>query len=364
MVSFLFFSLLFLEVFQTTSYKIPLITRKDAIITSSLSSLSLLNYHESQQSSQSPIVVIGGCGYTGSDCVRSLVNDRKVNTRVVSRNPFQLENITNPSLIDYKSADITIPSSLPEVLMNAKAVILAINTKKRLAKTDNDQLQTHKDVNYLGILNVAKVCIKYNIPKLVLVSAFCSNCMDSDDLFDKSCGLKCDNCRSKIDGENAIRELYLNSKTTSTYTILKPGVLTKGEKREVKDIEINQDYTKTGMISRLDLADICVNAIDNKATDGTSFTCYYKDTIQPVDVKKSLEICTGMNKTIEECFFGSYFKNKKPRNLDDALKAPIKDTLFATGNEYSGNTYKELFKHLKKDTSKDFNLYEIKSGIS
>ena len=352
MVSFLFFPLLLIEIIQTTSYKIPLITRKDAIITTSFSSLSLLN---NQKSPQSPIVVIGGCGYTGSDCVRSLVNDRKVPTRVVSRNPFPLENLTYPSLIDYKSADITIPKSLPEVLKDAKAVIVAVNSKKRWVQ-DSDQIQTPKDVNYLGLVNVAKVCLTYEIPKLVVVSAFCSNCKDSDDLVDKSCGLKCENCKSKMDGENAVRDLYLNAKTTSTYTIINPGFLTRGEKRGVGEIEINQDYSKSGMISRLDLADICINTIDNKDTDKTSFACYYRDTIQPVDVRKSLEICTGMNKTVEECFFGSYFKDKKPKNLDDALKAPIKDTLFATGNEYSGTTYKQLFKNLKKDKDFDFNF--------
>ncbi len=216
MVSFLFFSLLLIEIIQTTSYKIPLITRKDAIITTSFSSLSLLN---NQKSSQSPIVVIGGCGYTGSDCVRSLVNDRRVHTRVVSRNPFPLENLTNPSLIDYKSADITIPKSIPDVLKDAKAVIVAVNAKKRLVQ-DSDQIQTYSDVNYLGLVNVAKVCLTYEIPKLIVISAFCSNCMDSNDRFDKSCGLKCENCKSKMDGESAVRELYVNSKT-STYTIIK-----------------------------------------------------------------------------------------------------------------------------------------------
>jgi len=359
MVSFLFLSLLF-QVNQINSYNIPLITRKDAIITSSFSSLSLLNH----QTSQPPIVVIGGCGYTGNDCVRSLVNDRKVKTRVVSRNPFPLENLTNPSLVDYRYGDITIPSSLPEVLMDAKAVIFTVNARKRGAMNDKEQVQTHKDVNYLGLINVAKVCIEYKIPKLVVVSAFCSNCIDTDAKFDKSCGLKCENCRNKIDGENSIRELYANQKQLPTYTIIKPGFLTIGEKRGVSNIEVNQDYTKSGMISRLDLADICINSIDNKDTDKTSFTCYYRDTIQPLDVKKSIEICVGRNKTIEECFFGSYFKDKKPKNLDDVLKAPIKDTIFATGNEYSGNTYKELFKHLKKDTDKDFDLYEINIGIS
>ena len=353
--------LLLCLIVRVYSYSMIPISRKDAILT--LSSLTFLNYEKDYLTTNKPIVVIGGCGYTGSDCVRTLVNEKRKNIRVVSRNPFALENISYPGLIDYKYGDITIPSSLPPVLQDAQAIIFSVNSKKRL-KNENQDLQTPTDVNYLGLINVAKTCIKYEIPKLIVISASCSNCLTKDglhDKFDKSCGLKCENCVSKSDGEKALRKLYSNVK--QSYTIIKPGVLTYGEKRGVNEIEICQDNTKSGMISRLDLADICINSIENKNTDKTTFSCYYRDTIQPNDVKKSLEICTGLNKTIEECFFGSYFKNSKPKNLEDAMKAPIKDTLFATGNEYSGNTYKELFKNLKKDKIIDFNLNDINFEI-
>ena len=370
----LFFSL----IIQTYSYSMIPFTRKDAISLissvslSQLSQISQLSQLSSYDTSEKPIVVIGGCGYTGSDCVRTLVNDRKIPTRVVSRNPFQLENISYPALIDYKYGDVTIPSTLPNVIKDAKAIIFSVNSRKRI-KTDSDIIQTPVDVNYNGLINVAKVCIEHKIPRLIVLSAFCSDCINKDKdqgvKFDKACGLKCDVCTTKNDGERALRELYASVESSTktnkpSYTIIKPGFLTIGEKRGVKSLEINQDYTKSGMISRLDLADVCVNSIDNKNTEMTSFTCYYKDTIQPIDVRKSLEICTGINKTIEECFFGSHFKNKKPKNMDEVLKAPIKDTLFATGNEYSGETYNEIFKKLKKDSYKNFNLYDINFGMS
>ena len=331
-------------------------TRKDAISLissvslSQLSQISQLSQLSSYDTSQKPIVVIGGCGYTGSDCVRTLVNDRKIPTRVVSRNPFQLENISYPALIDYKYGDVTIPSTLPNVIKDAKAIIYSVNSRKRI-KTDSDIIQTPVDVNYNGLINVAKVCIEHKIPRLIVL-----------------CGLKCDVCTTKNDGERALRELYASVESSTktnkpSYTIIKPGFLTIGEKRGVKSLEINQDYTKSGMISRLDLADVCVNSIDNKNTEMTSFTCYYKDTIQPIDVRKSLEICTGINKTIEECFFGSHFKNKKPKNMDEVLKAPIKDTLFATGNEMNGKSWNELFQNLKKDKEESFDLYNINNGL-
>lgn len=364
-MKFKLFILFISFIIQSQSYNMIPFTRKEALSLISISPLTLSNYNSNDNNHKKPVVVIGGCGYTGSDCVRTLINDHKIQTRVVSRNPFQLENISNPNLIDYKYGDVTIPSSLPNVIKDAKAIIFSVNARKRVKK-DSDVSQSYMDVNYMGLINVAKLCIEHKIPRLVVISAFCSDCTTNSGVkFDKACGLKCENCVSKNDGENALRELYASEKPEkSSYTIIKPGFLTIGEKRGVNTIEINQDYTKSGMISRLDLADVCVNSIDNKNTEMTSFTCYYKDTIQPIDVKKSLEICTGNNKTIEECFFGSYFKNKKPKNLDDAMKAPILDTLFATGNEYSGKSYPELFKKLKKDNYKNFNLFDINFGMS
>lgn len=289
--------------------------------------------------------------------------NEKHKTRVISRNPFKIDDV-DEKYVKYYKGDITKTETLIEPLKNAKAVIFAANARNRNAKNDNSQ--SYSDIATIGIINVANLCIINKISRLVIISASCISCNENGASYDKICGLKCEHCRAKEDGEKAIREIYTNNNDNKIgYTIIRTGLLTKGEKRGVKEIELNQDYTKSGMISRIDLANLCIKTITNENTRDTTFEAYYRDTIQPVDVKKSLDICIGMGKTMEECFFGGNFKNRKPKNLDETLKTPIKDTLFATGNEFNGQTWNELFKKLRKDDKNNNNdLFEIKSGVS
>ena len=304
-----------------------------------------------------PIVVIGGFGKTGYEISKALIaNKNKV--RVISRN-----NHNNDLPVDFLQGDITNPKLLPELLNDASAVIFTPN-----AKYNSDDTQTFNDINNLGLLNVAKTCVDIQIPRLFILSASCQSCIDNPNAkFDKTCGLKCDHCRAIIDGEKAVKEIYANKRIRNkqtTYTICRVGMITNGEPRDVKELEINQDFTKSGMISRSDIAQVCINSLNNPNTFDTTFEVYYKDTIQPYDVKKSLELCIGNNKSLEECFFGSRFKNKKPSSIDEAIKTPIEGTLFGTGNEFSGNNWNDLYKNLKKDNTKAFDLYDIGGNVT
>ena len=103
------------------------------------------------------------------------------------------------------------------------------------------------------------------------------------------------------------------------------------------------------MISRVDLANLCIRSLENDKTSRTTFEAYYRDSTQPYDVKESLSKCTALGKSVEECFFGSSFKDRKPDNIEDVRKNPIKGSIFTTGEEYSGGSWEELFGSLKKD---------------
>jgi putative NADH-flavin reductase len=348
-----------------------MITRKDFITASPFIFVNTnRNKHEYLNR---PIVVLGGSGYLGSDCVKGLANN-KLRVRSVSRNPFRIDDkdIDN-NYVEYKSADVLQSESkaLNDVIKDAYAVIYTINAKKRgniNNENDNNNIQSYSDTCVNGLINTANLCIFHGVKRLVVVSASCISCNeDYNNKIDKTCGLKCDHCRAKQEGEIALKQLYLyqkNNNNNNGYTIIRTGILTIGEKRGVGEIEINQDYSKSGMISRLDLADLCINSIFNENTKDTTFEAYYRDTIQPVDVKKSLTTCMELGKSLEECFFGSEYKNKKPKNLDETLKTPIKGTLFATGNEMNGKTWNQLFKNLKKDTYKDIDIFNINSALS
>jgi len=355
-----FFIITLLFSFDYSINAFQTLTRRDLVIYSPL----ITGYYKKKAFANNindlPISVIGGSGYLGSDCVKLLSNNR-INVRSISRNPVKFNEFNN-NYIEYKEGDVTNFKQLSNVLKDSSAVIYAVNAKKR--NKDETNSQSYSDTCVVGLINTANICINYNIPRLIVFSASCISCNENPtNKVDKICGLKCEHCNAKLEGEKGIKELFANSNHNSAYTIIRTGLLTTGEKRGVQEIEINQDYSKSGMISRIDLADLAINSINNPNTKDTTFEAYYRDTIQPVDVKKSLTSCMELGKSLEECFFGSYYKNSKPKNIDEAIKAPIKDTLFATGNEMNGKSWNELFQNLKKDKDESFDLYNINNGL-
>ena len=201
------------------------------------------------------IAVVGASGYTGGDCVRSLVA-RGVPVRAISRTPIPLTSFPK-TLVSAAAADVTVPSTLPAVLRGASSVIFLASARKRFESTGSDSadLQSFEDVEHLGLINVAKTCIDNNVKRLVVVSSSCVACKGTGGpesvKVDKATGLSCSQCRSKRAGEDAVRELYAQANIpTVGYTIVRAGYLTTGEKRGVGQLELNQGESKTGIVSR------------------------------------------------------------------------------------------------------------------
>jgi len=327
----------------------PYLNRRDAVYLATMTSSNFLIKNKTN-----PICVIGAGGETGRECVKLIANQKQY-VRAVSRKNIEFNDLDNnlKHFIEKKNIDIKDKSLINNIIKDSSSVIFLANAKKynRYAKTDIEEFQNYEDIDVFSLKNIVKSCIAYNIPKFVYVSASCRSCNDDGMLeIDKISGIKCDNCRSKQLGERIIRKYYKESNIPNIhYTIIRAGYLFNGENRNVSELEINQDYSKSGMISRIDLANLCINAASNHNTADTTFEAYYRDTTQPYDIKESLNKCTNLGKSHEECFFGESFKDKKPKNLDEIRKTPIKGSLFTTGYEHSGSTWDELFQNLKKD---------------
>jgi nucleoside-diphosphate-sugar epimerase len=311
---------------------------------------------------QQPVCVIGASGQTGTECVKQLAKQHKP-VRAVSRqfiNPANLQDLDAVSLsyIQDLNVDIKNPSAIDSIIKGTSSVIFLANAKKynRYVKSDTEEFQNYEDIDMYALKNILKACTKYEIPRLVYVSASCRSCLADPTLdIDKMSSIKCENCITKQSGENIIRQHYSTNKGPS-YTIIRIGYListvysgNEDMTRGIRDLEINQDYTKSGMISKYDLANVCINAAKSPLTAATTFDVYYRDTTQPYDVKDSLNRCTNLGKSMEECFFGSSFKNGKPKDLEEARRTPMKGSIFTTGYESSGQTWNELFGNLKKD---------------
>ena len=103
----------------------------------------------------------------------------------------------------------------------------------------------------------------------------------------------CEICYNKQEGEELIKLMYEKAPSTLSYTIIRPGMLTPGEKRGAEEIEFNQGVSKSGMISRMDLSEILVEASLSDNSNKKTFEVYYRDTAQPVDMYKSCLLYTS-----------------------------------------------------------------------
>jgi hypothetical protein len=127
-------------------------------------------------------------------------------------------------------------------------------------------------------------------------------------------------------------------------------------------VEFNQGISKSGIISRLDLADILVSASSTDNGAKKTFEVYYKDTAQPVDMYKSLKSCKELGHSIKECFFGEGYNETEPLTIDRIMKMPQTGSIFTSGTEVLGNDYKVMLSKLKKDVYVPYDMNALRSN--
>lgn len=338
-------------------------------------------------------VVFGASGYTGGDTVRALlekgfdvvaVTRRKVN--IVDRehakiNTLVIDNIKDKNKVTPAIADVINEDSLKNIMKKADSVIYCAASRPKVKLTGTlgtksyDDMKKNEDdvvvaepsynVEDIGLVNVAKEAINCGVKRLVIVSSICAKCQkgkeDYGEAIDRGFA-SCDSCFKKQVGEQRIRILYENAPSDMTYTIVRPGMLSPGERRGVKEVEFNQGVSKSGIISRMDLADVLVAAADTNNGAKKTFEVYYKDTAQPVDMFKSLKTCKEMGKSVKECFFGEDYKNdNEPLSIDKMLKNPVKGVIFPSGNEVNGDNYNSMLKNLKIDVKEEYDIGQLRS---
>jgi Nucleoside-diphosphate-sugar epimerases len=281
-----------------------------------------------------PICIIGANGKTGSECVGACLA-RGIPVVATTRGGVYTGNYANTSselLIGNAICDVTLPNTITDAIKGSRAVIFAASASKAGG--------TPAAVDNLGLVNVAKACIDQKIPHLVIVSSGAVTKPESPVY--KFLNLFGNIMEEKIKGEDRVRNMYqkeLSQGTsttgigTTTYTILRPGGLTEESVRGVQALELNQGDTKSGRISRADVAALCVEVTKYPAiTGGTTFECYDADTGKPLQT-------VGIS---------NLFKQKN--NMNPGQKGASSNVdVYMSGYEQRGSTWEELFTGLSKD---------------
>jgi len=343
------------------------------------------------------IVVFGASGYTGGDTIRALleknisvvaVTRRKV--EIVDRehaklNTLVIDDLDKKGSITSVVADVLSPNTLVGIMKDAEAVIFCaasrpkvkitatpgVDISKKTMKYDTaaNVAEPSDNVEDIGLVNVAEEAIRSNVKRLIIVSSICAKCQKNDETSGNGYGeaidrgfASCDACYKKQTGEERIRILYEKAPKHLSYTIIRPGMLSPGERRGVSEIEFNQGISKSGIISRLDLADILVSAASTDKGAKKTFEVYYKDTAQPVDMYKSLKTCKELGHSIKECFFGEGYNETEPLTMERIMKMPQTGSIFISGTEVLGNNYTEMLGKLQKDVYVPYDINVLSSN--
>ena len=242
--------------------------------------------------------IIGANGRTGSK-ITTLALKKNWKTVALTRNGSC--NVAG-KVINF-AGDITKATSLASAIKGSQAVFFAASASKE----GGTPQQIDKD----GLVNIAKLCIEYKVPRLVIISSGAvSKPFSPVYLFLNLFG---GIMKAKIEGENEVRKLYADSdvkKKKLSYTIIRPGGLTEDEPRGVTAVELNQGDDRSGRISRWDVAAVAVECVSAPSASAVTIECYYKDTSQPLANVGLSNILKKTNKNSERVLTG------KERNGD------------------------------------------------
>lgn len=262
-----------------------------------------------------PYCVIGANGRTGTKCVQACL-ERNLPVRATSRSGVYNggDEASASTLLTPMLCDVTDPKTIDNAVQGTRAVIFAASASKKGG--------TPSQVDNQGLVNVASACLANKVPHLIIVSS--GSVTKPNSPVYKFLNLFGGIMDEKIKGEDGVREIYRGSPKGSTYTVIRPGGLIEDPPRGVAALELNQGDTKSGRISRSDVASLCVEAARfPKYTAAATFECYDADTGKPLET-------VGVSNILKQ-------------------KVAVDD--FVTGRECRGDSWEELFSGLESDDS-------------
>lgn len=269
------------------------------------------------------VVVLGANGGTGLECVKYLAS--KGISCVAATRSGDFVGDASSKLVSVARGDVTDPPSLASLITRTTGAVIyaASASRSKEAKKSSNAKAVDRD----GLVDVAKLCIANDVPRLVVVSSGgVSKPSSAVYIFlNLAAGGIMD---AKIAGEDALRRLYAAPGVAERgvgYTVVRPGGLLRDAGLGVSAVELNQGDNKSGRINRSDVAAICVESLASPAAFDTTFECYYSDTAKGLDdvmASNAKAVSTGETTT---------------------------PTAAMTGRERRGDTWPKLFEGLERD---------------
>lgn len=196
------------------------------------------------------ILITGATGGLGQQIVRLLL-ERNASIRLLVRNTKKARKIFGDN-VELVSGDTRRPETLLPALEGIHKVINSTGTRMPIGANSPET------VDFIGVGNLVKAASTVGVKRFLLVSSIAVTKPDHPlNKFGKVLDWK-------LKGENILRQSGL------TYTIIRPGGLTDGSGRQ-NGLTIDQGDRISGTISRADVAEVCIQAIDRPETRNTTF---------------------------------------------------------------------------------------------
>lgn len=194
------------------------------------------------------VAVAGATGRTGSLVIKELL-ERNYRTRALVRSPQSAAWIQAAGG-EVAAADITSAESLQKQMEGAQYVISALGSKKPFSRKENNL------VDNMGVRNLALAAHSAGARHIVVISSIgTGNSRKAINVIFRL--LMGPVLRMKEQSEQFVASCGID------YTIIRPGGLS--DKQLPGNIAFGEGGNLSGMISRRDVARICVDALGNDA---------------------------------------------------------------------------------------------------
>ncbi|MEV6605468.1 SDR family oxidoreductase [Kutzneria sp. NPDC051319] len=202
----------------------------------------------------SPVTVVGGAGRTGELVVRRLLS-AGAEARVASRSASHARELVAAGAKAF-TVDVRDGSGLAEALAGARAVVYSVEPG-----TDNSGPNRPETTMYQGVRRVLELCPP-DLHRFVLISSIYVT--HPEHQFNEWGRL----LDWRLRGEDAVRASGL------PYTVIRPSWLIQRHGKGKAAVRLEQGDQGDGQITRDDVAEACVQAIELPQAVGLTFEMY------------------------------------------------------------------------------------------